>query len=116
MRVKNDRTIVPLAEADRHGHAEEMVAVDEIEAWRGYERVRDGREPCDLDPHRGIIAMHPLLAGSQKTAVENFSQCHAREDAGVGLKVAGRGEVGFGSRRSIAAAGIISDCETNDFR
>ena len=34
VRVENDRTIVPLAQADRHGHAEEMVAVDEIDPWR----------------------------------------------------------------------------------
>ena len=41
VRVEYDRTIVPLPQVDRHRHAKEMVAVDEIDPWRGRERFRE---------------------------------------------------------------------------
>src|ERR1700730_1151698 len=96
MCVEEDWASVPLAQADRGRHAEEMIAVNEIDPRSG-KRLRDLSKPRGLKPRSGIIAMQPLLAGTQKSAVQNFSQRHAGKKAGIGIKVARRGDIGFGS-------------------
>jgi hypothetical protein len=116
MRVEKDWTSMLLAQADRSRHAEKMIAVDEIDSGRESAGTGKHHSPRDLNPHRGIIAVQPLLGRTKKTAVQNFPQWHAREKAGVGFKVVCRADIDLGSARSIDAAGRIGNRQTNNFR
>ncbi len=116
MCVEKDWTGVPLAQANRGRHAEKMVAMDEIKARRESKRGWDRRVPGDLDPHRGLIAVQPLLGRAKKATAQNVFERHAGEKARVGFKVARRGEIGARRARTLDTTGRIGDRETHNFR
>jgi hypothetical protein len=107
---------MPLAQADGGGHAEKMIAVDEVELRRESEHLRDRDVACGRKPRRGIIAMKPLRCGTKEAAAKGFPQRHACEAAAVGFEIARRGEIGLACTRSIVGARRVGNCKTKDFR
>ena len=62
-----------------------MIAVEEVYPWHGVLHIGDGGKSCDLKPHRGLIAVQPMPARSQKPAVQYLAQGHAGKDTKIGI-------------------------------